>query len=86
MKAGTPHIVLTSKEALALGGHFYSSLHFKRTLFGMVFEHFCGDYVTNTEHTRSPLLLLKTLTSLLIELDLEDSKRSSKLIDFGFSC
>lgn len=55
----TPHAVLTLEDSVALGGHFYCNLTMDRTLDAIVQEHFFGDFVTNTEHTRAPLLLMK---------------------------
>ena len=64
MLPATPHAVLTLEPCLALGGHFYTGLHFKRTLYGLVYEHLCGDFATNTANTRSPSLLFRTFMSL----------------------
>ena len=64
MRPGTPHAVLTLEPSIAIGGHFYSTMHFKRTLYSLVYEHLCGDFATNTANTRAPSLLFRTFMSL----------------------
>ena len=61
MRPGTVHLVVTSEHCLAAGGHFYSSVAFKRTLEALVFERYFGKYITNAEHPSSPLLIFKML-------------------------
>lgn len=61
MHGDTPHLVTTVDDAICIGGHYYSAMHFKNVAHAMVHEHFYGDKVTNTEYTRAPLLLMKGL-------------------------
>ena len=61
MRPGTVHLVVTSEHCLAAGGHFYSSVAFKRTLEALIFERYFGKYITNAEHPSSPLLIFKML-------------------------
>ncbi|KAH8102346.1 hypothetical protein DFH11DRAFT_1779198 [Phellopilus nigrolimitatus] len=62
MRPGTVHSVITLDDCFAVGGHFYHSGLFIETLNAMIIEHYRGKWVTNTEHTRMPMLLLKALT------------------------
>lgn len=68
MMAGTPHAVLTLEDSLAEGGHFYSGLHYRRTLYALLHEHFCGNYICNASHPKAPLVLFKTLVGLMAEM------------------
>ncbi|KAH8108505.1 hypothetical protein DFH11DRAFT_1820838 [Phellopilus nigrolimitatus] len=61
MHPGTIHSVITLEDCFAVGGHFYFTGLFGQTLRAMVIEHYHGKWITNTEHTRMPLLLLKAL-------------------------
>ena len=60
--------MLTTAHAIALGGHFYSSLAYSATLRALVAEHFLGSVLTNESHTLSPLLLFKAMASLAAEV------------------
>ena len=73
MMPGTPHAVLTLEDSLAEGGHFYSGLQYKRTLYSILAEHFCGKYITNASHPRAPLLLFKTLMGLVAKMKYHSS-------------
>ena len=68
MMAGTPHAVLTLEDSLTEGGHFFSGLQYKRTLYSILAEHFCGKYITNASQHRAPLLLFKTLMGLVAKM------------------
>lgn len=59
----TPHAVLTLKDNVAIGGHFYSYCTMIRTLDALVQERYFGSIITNTEHTRAPPLLVKGFVS-----------------------
>jgi len=59
MRPGTAHCVITLEDSLCVGGHFFSSLVFSRTLFACIAEHFVGDSTTNTEHSSSHIILFK---------------------------
>ncbi|THH02972.1 hypothetical protein EW145_g6644 [Phellinidium pouzarii] len=68
MHPRTAHAVLTDSDCIALGGHFYCNLHFHSTLQQITFEHFHGCIITNTEHTRSPLLIMKYVCAIVRDL------------------
>lgn len=59
MRPCTKHFVVTTKDCIAVGGHFYSALAFNDTMMAMIVEHFAGDVVTNNQHSKSPLILFK---------------------------
>lgn len=61
MRPGTVHHVVTSKNCIAVGGHFFSSLMFSRTLDAVVVEHFAAEFITNTDHTEVHIVLFKML-------------------------
>ncbi|KAL5498458.1 hypothetical protein ACEPAH_2600 [Sanghuangporus vaninii] len=62
----TPHAVLTLEDSFALGGHFYCSQTLDRSLQALVDEHFFGTVITNAQHTRAPLVLMKALADLVV--------------------
>ncbi|KAL5536873.1 hypothetical protein ACEPAF_696 [Sanghuangporus sanghuang] len=62
----TPHAVLTLEDSFALGGHFYCSKTLDRSLQALVDEHFFGTVITNAQHTRAPLVLMKALAELVV--------------------
>ena len=64
MPPGTPHAVLTLEDSFALGGHFYNFGTMLETAKAMVQEHYFGLSLTNTEHTRAPILLMKGFAGL----------------------
>ena len=68
MRPCTPHVVLTGEECIALGGHFYNACQFQRTVYAIVYEHLCGNYICNAAHPRAPLLLFKALSSYTDEM------------------
>ena len=82
MRPATPHAVLTLDDSLTIGGHFYCGLHYERMLYGLLWEHLSRDYITNASHPRSPLLLFKTLTSLISEIMQSKEPRRSKSLRF----
>lgn len=61
MQPGTPHHVISTEDTIAVGGHFFSSLLFSRTLEAMIAEHFASDFLTNTEHSEVHIVLFKML-------------------------
>ncbi|KAH8108958.1 hypothetical protein DFH11DRAFT_1731524 [Phellopilus nigrolimitatus] len=71
----TPHAALTTIDCLSLGGRFYSCLHYDMTLRAIVFEHYYGVPVTNTEHPKSPLLLMKSMMGHVYEYAKENGER-----------
>lgn len=61
MRPGTPHHVISTKDTIAIGGHFFSFHHFSRTLDSVMVEHFVADSITNTDHTEVHIVLFKML-------------------------
>lgn len=59
MEPGVGHIVLSTENSLAVGGHFFNSANFLGTLKTVGIEHFIGRSVTNNDHSHSPLMLFK---------------------------
>ena len=59
MRPNTVHAVITTKDCLAIGGHFYNRNTFDRTLDAAVIEHFFGNTITNTQHPNSFIILFK---------------------------
>ena len=68
MHPGTPHIVITTGTCVTYGAHFYNMSVLYCTFAAMVADHFVGEHVVNTEHTRAPLLLFKGLDAILEDL------------------
>ena len=68
MHPGTPHIVITTGTCVTYGTHFYNMNVLHCTFAAMVADHFVGEHVVNTEHTRAPLLLFKGLDAILEDL------------------
>lgn len=64
MRPATTHLVATYSESIVFGGHFYCFNVMKETLRGIIFEHYLGRDVTNTEHVKAPVLLMKAVCSL----------------------
>jgi hypothetical protein len=64
MKANTPHAVFTTEHSIAVGGHFYSFGDIQQTIFGLVHAFVMDNLVTNTEHPRTRVLLLRMLQYL----------------------
>ncbi|TDL15222.1 hypothetical protein BD410DRAFT_809112 [Rickenella mellea] len=69
MRPGTPHFVVTTKDCLAVGGHFYSAVCFSRSLRAITLEHFFGTMITNTEHPKAPIVLCKLFSFYLSLLE-----------------
>ncbi|KAL5522155.1 hypothetical protein ACEPAF_7597 [Sanghuangporus sanghuang] len=65
MPPGTVHAVLTLQDSLALGGHFYNFGTMESTAISLIREHYFGQYLTNTEHPKAPLLLMKGFMALM---------------------
>lgn len=59
MRPATPHSVLSLDDCLTLGGHFFSKENFSRSVQAMLLENVAGQFITNTEHPTSPLVLAK---------------------------
>ena len=57
----TVHAVLTTDNSISVGGHFYSNLHFDRTLVGFMAEHYAGNELTNASHAEAAVTLFRTL-------------------------
>ena len=68
MHPGTPHIVVMTGTCVTYGAHFYNMDVLHCTFAAMVADHFVGEHVVNTEHTRAPLLLFKGLDAILEDL------------------
>ncbi|KAH8115489.1 hypothetical protein DFH11DRAFT_1725722 [Phellopilus nigrolimitatus] len=63
MPPGMPHIVLTLKDCLAIGGHYYNTAMYWRSLLALTWEHYFGAFITNTEHPKSPFAFFAALES-----------------------
>lgn len=57
MRPNTLHAVYTPEHAICHGGHFYAISTIQDTLFGLVHSFIAGNFVTNTDHKSSRLLL-----------------------------
>lgn len=62
MPPGTIHYVVSTKDSIAVGGHFYSAKNLLQTLYAMIVEHFVGHLTTNTAHSRCGILFIKMLS------------------------
>ena len=62
MRPGTPHLVLTFEDCLAVGGHFYSTATYELSLKSIMHEFYAGTVITNTHLPTAPIYLLKTLS------------------------
>ncbi len=61
MKPNTLHAVFTTEHSIALGGHFYSTSNIQDSFFAIV-HCFMGNFlVTNVEHCRTRILLLRMM-------------------------
>lgn len=65
MHPGVPHFVISLKDCLAVGGHFFFSALFSKSLRAIVLEHFFGKDITNTEHLTSGLAFFKAIAGYL---------------------
>lgn len=61
MKPTTNQFDMTITHSLAFGGHFYTFDHMRRTMIGLIRDHYIGRSNTTTEFMRAPLLLMKAL-------------------------
>ena len=74
MQPATPHTVITTQSCVIEGSHFYNFEMLDRSFTALVAEHFAGATVTNTEHTRAPLLYFKAVDALLARFHMEYGK------------
>lgn len=61
MRPGVPHFVVTPRNCIAIGAHFYNTTQAYATLHSMIAEHYLGLHATNTEHLSSFLIWFKLL-------------------------
>lgn len=61
MQPGTPHHIISTEDTIAIGGHFFSTFLFSKTLEALIIEHFVAEFITNTEHTEVHIVLFKML-------------------------
>jgi hypothetical protein len=59
MRPGTRHFVVTVEDCLAVGGHFYNKETIDRTAISIVYQHYLGVSITNTEHSDAVFILMK---------------------------
>jgi hypothetical protein len=59
MQPGARHYVVTLDDCLAVGGHFYNRDNFDRTAVNIVYQHFLGVSISNTEHSDAVFVLMK---------------------------
>lgn len=64
MKPNTPHAVFTTEHSIAVGGRFLSFSTLQETLFGIIRGLCIDNFVTNTEHPRTRVLLFRMLQYL----------------------
>ncbi|KAF8183454.1 hypothetical protein BJ912DRAFT_928211 [Pholiota molesta] len=62
MCPGTMHAAYTSENAICHGGHFYATATMKDTLCGLIQSFVASNYMTNTYHSGSHLLLRRIIT------------------------
>ena len=62
-------MVITATSCVMEGAHFYNHTLLRETFAGLVFEHYDGANITNTEHTSAPMLLIKGLDTLYSGLE-----------------
>ena len=79
MKANTPHAVFTTEHCIAVGGHFYSFANIQPTFFGLVHAFIMDSLVTNTEHPKTRVLLLRML-QYLYKFIVQGADPKSKLL------
>lgn len=73
MNPGSPHVVLTTEDCLAVGGHYYGLRSIEKTVHMLVQEHFIGSYITNTSHGKAPFAFFPCLAYLLKRLKMISS-------------
>ena len=61
MRPGTPHAVITVKDCLSVGGHFYSTATYELSAKSWMHEYYIHPYITNSEHPSALIFGLKTL-------------------------
>ena len=79
MKPNTPHAVFTTDHSIAVGGHFYSFGDVQQTFFGVVHAFVMDNLVTNTEHPKTRVLLLRML-QYVYKFYVEGADPKSKLL------
>ena len=67
MRPNTRHKVLTLQHSVAFGAHFYSRIHFSRTLTAMTNEHYFGTFITNAAHLSTASILFKLMKKYATE-------------------
>ncbi|KLO05144.1 hypothetical protein SCHPADRAFT_947151 [Schizopora paradoxa] len=75
MHPGVPHFVISLNDCLAVGGHFFSSALFSKSLRAIVVEHYFGKDITNTEHLSSGLAFFKATAGYLSLCKLHKTQR-----------
>lgn len=63
LQSGARHMVLTSEDAFAIGGHFYNHGTFYNTMQSLVYEHYFGPWITNSGHLTSGVILFRLAAS-----------------------
>lgn len=58
MHPNTEHLVVSLKDSLACGAHFYCIDHMVKTLHALIAEHFC-ELITNAEHPKTVLMVVQ---------------------------
>ena len=89
MRSNIQHLVVTTSDCIALGGHFYSSVAYHDTLKGMIAEHFLGGIITNASHTMSPLILCQAMVALTAAVtgdEAVDPRNKKALVGHGGDC
>ncbi|KAG6816070.1 hypothetical protein H0H87_008863 [Tephrocybe sp. NHM501043] len=64
LRPRTLHAVITPEPSVVLGGHLYSTLTIRETVWGIYDDFVAGEYLTNSEHRKASLALLGRLVNL----------------------
>ena len=64
MRPGVPHFVITCRNSLTIGGHFYNYEFADRTLSALLTTHHFGLHTTNAELTESFVYWFKSVSRL----------------------
>ncbi|KAG6814840.1 hypothetical protein H0H87_007051 [Tephrocybe sp. NHM501043] len=67
LRPRTLHAVITPEPTVVVGGHLYSTLTIKETVWGIYDDFIAGKFFTNTEHRKAPLAVLSCLVNLWYE-------------------
>ncbi|KAG6852702.1 hypothetical protein C0991_009718 [Blastosporella zonata] len=83
LKAGdtlprTLHAVLTPEPTVVIGGHLYSTMTIRETVWGIYDDFVLGKYLTNTEHRSASLAVLGRILSLWYTSLVEGASKSHK--------